>query len=217
MFDLNLFKSAQEPITTILKKMTSKYFDSNIDVISSNNFFLLPICDRIKPNLQIINQYGEKIHLLANEFIYLQDRVLINNDLILAKIISPSKSHSCNNNNYQDSFYAYQNALLEYQIKWLKNYADFVKEFLSKRIAEGKPIIQYETIRFIWAELIEHLESLNNCNSRLLAKKLIRESCEILAKFCGGRGFLEGQAIETLWVFEITNKIFFSEGNINEL
>lgn len=228
MFELQLYQNQDNPLEMQLHRLIIKLFGDKIDAVAYNNIFFLSDRNCTKTIINVIDQNDQVQPLTMNEYLALPDQGLESLQLMLCKIHGPKTTASTQP--LSDKFLQFQCGLINWQVQWLKEYTNFIKHFLTRRYIEKKSLIQFDAIRILWADLIERQKTLTiltenflhridqseTSKTYLLTTKSIRESCEILAKFGGGRAFLQGQAIEALWLFGIINRCFLTRGNNNE-
>jgi len=228
MNDLNLYQCSEETtFENTLRQLVDTLFGRNIMAVMIKDCFIVAKPIDESKRIVVACSKGE-IVLGESEYRLTQDSYLSNRGLAVGRQINEYKDVT--SDIYSKKIVAFKEGLLKCERTWIDNYGKHLKVYLSSRMAEGVPIIQHDAVRMTWADLVERQQSLNqliinieNISSGkshnelfVFVPQLIREACELLAKIAGGRAFLEGQAVEMLWLFNIVNKIYFSGGYCNE-
>lgn len=226
MFDLELCETENNFFTKELKYTIKSIFGDNIDAIIHKGYFIVPK-DLNKKSFSLVDYNGflHKIDLI--ELTEIKEPLLEINNLALYRYNKgfANNSNNFSVNNLSDKIIKYQKQIFTIQYSWMIEYSAYLKKFLVNRTVENKTLIQFDNIRYLWSELIEYLElikisidaicyvemtdiSTYAFESKLLTKQ-IRQSCDLMSKLVGGRGFLEFQAINSLWLFGLINKLYF--------
>ena len=226
---LNLYKDVEgKKLEKMLHCCMTDLFGENTAAVVNNGCFVLTGLPS--------GQDGEIVGVdQSGCFLIPKDNYALANDAVLsARSISLGKEANSNariwinkSDTYASKIFDFKKRLLVLEQEWINNYAFYLKKFLASRISEGISIIKYDAVRLEWAGLVEKQKSLesniNSFENDMLtsiqndgfnfARRLVRECCEHLCRLAGGRAFILGQAVDRLWLFEIVNKIYLTEGD----
>lgn len=227
-YNLNLYHDhGSDVIEFKINQMIDQVFGQSIDGIGRNNVFLFRKRDDFSRDLTIVNENGQS-RVLSEKIKFTSDPVLSSRGLVLGRLEGKGEEFNKNENKldqiYQNKMVEFQKQLLNIQYTWIVKYTEHLKISLTERYSEGRPIIKHEAVMLSWAHLMEKQESLkqiidsNNhadqvvrIGINMIAPSLTREIGSLMGRLAGGRGFLEGQAVNMLVLFEIINQIFFTE------
>lgn len=226
-FNLNLYHHGNEKaLENQLIMLLETLCDAPVDAVVCGKYFVVPHDCTEKPTIFCLDCHG-LFSLRKEEYIVSQDQLLNTRNLVLGKHLTDRFSAAAYNEQYSRKVLEFHRWLLRYEYEWIEGYVEHLKSSLAERISEGRAIIQHEAVRLEWANLMERVECLRHVleslvdtssanEAYILAPNVVREICELAAKLAGGRAFLEGQAVEMLWLFQIFNKIYLAGGMSNE-
>lgn len=186
-----------------------------IDGIQRKNSLLLCAQPRQKI-LTILTSKGlEKLEIKALQVT--DDEILAKHALYLAQSQGAASESSCN-----EHLLILAKPILQAQIQWLKQFFNWINNYLSKRTSAGKHLTQHDVMRINLAEALEEIRMTQIALSTSETIPTLRSTSQILlqairhlASCAGGRSFAGGNVLEFFWVSQLVNSFLLGDEKPN--